>query len=105
MRVLAGVAAGVVAIAVLLGLPAPKRPAPAAAPAGPPTVASVWPRARPFPTPRPTAIGMPANSGVYMAEATLTSVKSAQPRAAAETIWMMRATTMPMVSSKPMALG
>jgi hypothetical protein len=43
--------AGLAAIALLLGLPAPKRPSPAAAPAGPPTVASVWPGARPFPVP------------------------------------------------------
>jgi hypothetical protein len=51
MRVVAGLAAGVAVIAVLLGLPGPKRSAPVAAPAGPPTVASVWPRARPFPIP------------------------------------------------------
>src|SRR5207248_1012901 len=44
MRVVAGLAAGVAVIAVLLGLPAPKRPGPAA-------VASVWPKAQPFPIP------------------------------------------------------
>jgi hypothetical protein len=50
-RLFVGLGAGLAVIALLLGLPAPKRPSPAAAPAGPPTVASVWPGAKSFPIP------------------------------------------------------
>jgi hypothetical protein len=50
-RLAVGLGAGLAVIALLLGLPAPKRPAPAAAPAGPPSVASVWPGTRSFPIP------------------------------------------------------
>jgi len=50
-RVVIGCAAALGVIAVLLTLPAPKRPAPVAAAAGPPTVASVWTRATPFTIP------------------------------------------------------
>ena len=50
-----GVGAGLAVIGLLLGLPAPKRPAAGVRPAatapvpGGPTLASVWPKARPFP--------------------------------------------------------
>jgi hypothetical protein len=50
-RFAVGLGAGLAVIALLLGLPAPKRSTPTAAPAGPPTVASVWPGARSFPIP------------------------------------------------------
>ncbi len=56
LRVWLGLTAGLAVIGLLLALPAPPRPAGATAsaapsPSGPPTLASVWPAAKPFPIP------------------------------------------------------
>jgi hypothetical protein len=53
-RLWLGLGAALAVIVLLLGLPAPRRSSTASgtasrAPAGPPTVATVWPKARPFP--------------------------------------------------------